>query len=578
MKPGLVGPVILHQGSSTMSSRPQWIQYGSAGVLLTVAVALVYFWRMDNVVGLFKDDAWYLLLAKSLATGQGYRLTNFPFDAGIAIYPPAFPWLLSLFYRLLPEFPQNLWLLKSVSIIALLVTGWMLVFYFTRQRQLPVFLSCAIALATVLSPALVFLATSTLMSECVFTCIQVATLIVIPYCEKDKCTTRFRYNALIIIIAMLATATFFTRSIGITLVVAIGLFWAIKRFWKQVAVFAIAVACLYGPWWGYTTIQRQQVKPNPQSGTISTSYTNYFLTQETNLPPSYSKLAKFSWGVWQNLTVTFGCDLGGVCFPSLYRPAPESGVEIFDMVESLGFGPEINERTRGTMGRVPATIILSLVLSLIGLIGFIDRLRQDLTVVELYLIGTFAIFLAWPWSPFRFLLPLIPFLLFYIVHGWRVMIEWILNQANRPAKEAQFMPARVFLLCVIGLFMYDHVGYLQAKTRPATTQDRPPVIQTFAAIGEILHWVRTHTAETEVVTTDNLPLVYIYSHRKTIVCPLADCPAQGVRYFVNVAPLTPVPRTIPGKIVFQPNHSSLYVFEMSKTEKDHTNLETGITP
>ncbi|HMW01148.1 MAG TPA: hypothetical protein PKE58_13505, partial [Acidobacteriota bacterium] len=181
-----------------MSSRSQWIQYGSAGVLLTLAVGLVYLWRMDNVVGLFKDDAWYLLLAKSLATGQGYRLTNFPFDAGIAIYPPAFPWLVSLLYRLLPEFPQNLWLLKSLSVAALLVTGWMLVFYFTHQRQLPVFLSCAIALATVLSPALVFLATSTLMSECVFTCIQVATLTLIPYCEKDKCTTRFRYNALII--------------------------------------------------------------------------------------------------------------------------------------------------------------------------------------------------------------------------------------------------------------------------------------------------------------------------------------------------------------------------------------------
>ncbi len=550
-----------------MSSRSQQILSASAGILLTVAVAVVYLWRMDNAVGLFKDDAWYLLLAKSLATGQGYRLTNFPFDAGIAIYPPAFPWLLSLFYRLLPEFPQNLWLLKSVSMAALLITGWMLVFYFIRQRQLPAFFAYGIALATILSPALVFLATSTLMSECVFTCIEVAILILIPYCEQDKWKTRLQYNVLITTIALLATAAFLTRSIGITLIVSIGLFWILKRSWKPAMIFAIGVVCFYGPWWGYTTIQRQLAPPTSQAGTIATSYTNYFLTQETNLPSSYSRLERLSWGIWQNLTVTFGCGIGGVCFPSLYRPARESGIEIFDMAEYLGLGPEATGKNRGTMGRVPATIVLSLVLSIIGLIGFIDRLRQDLTVVELYLIATFAIFLAWPWSPFRFLLPLIPFLLFYLVHGWRVVVEWVLKTANRPAKEAQFMPARVFLLCVISLFVYDHIGYLQAKTDPSAAEGPPPVIQTFAAAQEVMEWVRTHTSETEVLTTNNLPLVHIYSRRKTITCALPDCPAQGVRYFVNVAPLTPVPGMIAGKIVFQPAHSSLYVFELSKAEK-----------
>ncbi|HNJ42596.1 MAG TPA: hypothetical protein PKZ53_19060, partial [Acidobacteriota bacterium] len=170
------------------------------------------------------------------------------------------------------------------------------------------------------------------------------------------------------------------------------------------------------------------------------------------------------------------------------------------------------------------------------------------------------------WSPFRFLLPLIPFLLFYLVHGWRVVVEWVLKEANRPAAEAQFMPARIFLLCVICLFVYDHIGYLQAKTNPSVNEGQPPVIQTFAAAEEVMEWVRTHTSETEILTTNNLPLVHIYSGRKTIACTLPDCPAQGVRYFVNVAPLTPVPSMIPGKIVFQPNHSSLYVFEISKAE------------
>jgi hypothetical protein len=66
-----------------------------------LALALtIYGLRLDHVVGLIVDDAWYVLLAKALATGQGYTLINSPTPGITPFYPPGFAALLSIFYRL----------------------------------------------------------------------------------------------------------------------------------------------------------------------------------------------------------------------------------------------------------------------------------------------------------------------------------------------------------------------------------------------------------------------------------------------------------------------------------------------
>ena len=65
-------------------------------ILTTVAlaVAAVYLLRLDGVFGLWKDDGWYLTLAKSLATGHGYRLINFADQHRVYSYTTGFTILL----------------------------------------------------------------------------------------------------------------------------------------------------------------------------------------------------------------------------------------------------------------------------------------------------------------------------------------------------------------------------------------------------------------------------------------------------------------------------------------------------
>ncbi|MBL8190262.1 MAG: hypothetical protein JNK38_19755, partial [Acidobacteria bacterium] len=57
------------------------------GAISLVGCLLIYLLRLDRVVGLFVDDGWYVLLAKSLATGQGYSLINSPSSGILPLYP-----------------------------------------------------------------------------------------------------------------------------------------------------------------------------------------------------------------------------------------------------------------------------------------------------------------------------------------------------------------------------------------------------------------------------------------------------------------------------------------------------------
>src|SRR6185436_3223086 len=80
----------------------EWIMLAIAAAL-TLAAALV---AIDPLpVGVFYDDAQYLILAKALASGDGYRFINLPGAPAATHFPPGYPLLLALLWKLSPSFP-----------------------------------------------------------------------------------------------------------------------------------------------------------------------------------------------------------------------------------------------------------------------------------------------------------------------------------------------------------------------------------------------------------------------------------------------------------------------------------------
>src|SRR5687767_11574494 len=107
----------------------------SAALVIVLVTLPIYVLRLDSAAGMMVDDAWYMLLAKALAEGSGYKLVSSPAVAILPLYPPGFPALLSMVFRASPDFPENVPLLKSVSIVAMMGVGLLTFVYLRAHRK-----------------------------------------------------------------------------------------------------------------------------------------------------------------------------------------------------------------------------------------------------------------------------------------------------------------------------------------------------------------------------------------------------------------------------------------------------------
>src|SRR5262249_9694546 len=92
----------------------------TSAALLVLAVYLV---RLDRIAGLIVDDGWYVLLGQALAQGRGFRLISSAAAEILPVVPPGFPALLAVVFGISPSFPDNVLLLKALSIASMMGAG-----------------------------------------------------------------------------------------------------------------------------------------------------------------------------------------------------------------------------------------------------------------------------------------------------------------------------------------------------------------------------------------------------------------------------------------------------------------------
>jgi hypothetical protein len=92
-------------------------------VLFALALApsgwLAWKWREMPHLGLHQDDALYLVSAKSLAEGRGYRIESLPGRPFQTKYPPMLSVLMAPVWRFGPGFPDNLKLAMALAWLSL---------------------------------------------------------------------------------------------------------------------------------------------------------------------------------------------------------------------------------------------------------------------------------------------------------------------------------------------------------------------------------------------------------------------------------------------------------------------------
>src|SRR5260370_42380772 len=208
-----------------------------------------YAWRSRDMpkFGLLHDDAILFTSAKSLATGEGYRIPSLPEKPFQTKFPPLYPLYLSAIWKLNPQFPANLplaTLFCSALLIPYLALAWM---FFRRSGSGRNRAFLLLALLAV-NPYLIFFGATT-FSDVFFTCWVLLALL-----ASDSKSAGMAFVA-----GLAAACAYLSRTAGIALLVSIPICYFWDRTWLQLVSF-LAGALPLGIWWTLWT--RSHFLPN----------------------------------------------------------------------------------------------------------------------------------------------------------------------------------------------------------------------------------------------------------------------------------------------------------------------------
>ena len=305
------------------------------------------------------DNAGYLSLAHSLASGAGYVEAWDPALAPHTKYPPLYPAVLAAAMGLGAE----AWITFKLLSLLLVTVSVTLCFAWVRARH-GVFLATGVSLVLAFSPAFLW-STNWILSDPLFLALTLACLW--SFYRSDHAALASRWILAGCLFAILST---FTRTAGLPLVLAVGAALGLTRRWRALAGFAVAFVTPSVLWW-----LRSRRGGEAQ-------YVSEFWMIDPYQP-----------------------DLGQAGVGDLLARVLEN-LQGYVLVHiPAGLSPWSGG----------ALTVLGVVLMATAVAGWVARVRDRWTVVELFTPLYFGLILLWPavWSGDRFALPLYPLVLFY---------------------------------------------------------------------------------------------------------------------------------------------------------------------
>jgi hypothetical protein len=338
--------------------------------VLALAVVYAVAWRAPSV-GLYHDDGIYLVTAKALAEGKGYRILSLPHEILQTKYPPVFPAVLAAVWKLRPAFPANVAALKAVPALFALL-WYALAFRLLLRLGSTRTQAYWIVFLTAAAPLVIFCSTN-LLSETLFASLLTAALLSAGSVERSK-SDRGAYAA-----GSLAALAFLTRTAGVALFIGILAAFVLRRRWGAVWRFASAsaAACVWPVWVRLHSSSLDEIQA------------------------FYSAANYASWNILSS----------AVPWPEKMRILAVNSVTALASPFAL-----LNIPAPGFMAVLIAVLLAGVALR--------RRLRAD--AAHLVLAAYIGVLLCWAWPPQRFLIPVLPLLLQIL---WKAVTE----AARRPA-------------------------------------------------------------------------------------------------------------------------------------------------
>ncbi|MFN2399282.1 MAG: glycosyltransferase family 39 protein [Gemmatimonadaceae bacterium] len=429
-----------------------------AATLLVVHAVLVWHLRIPGITT-GNDDAWYLLLARSLRAG-GYEDAFIVGSPAHSQYPPVYPFFLALAGILTGD------RLEAILALSAVISALTFVAMFDAVRRLwsPSLALMALALVA-LNPRLI-VGAGQIRSETLFLALTMLSLWALarsPVAERRG-------------LAMGASvAAALTRTVGMTLPIALLLHWAIRRRTRTLVAFAAFSAITAWAWLAWSIWSPDK--------SVSSSY----IVQAAR---SIDRMG---------------------------RDGPEWPARTFNAVltyfsEFIPYSlplPTIS----GTIVDNAALVLLAGVLGAVGMIV----MWRGWHAAALYVIVTLALLFVWPWRVQRFVEPLLPFMLVALLLGASTI------GARRSARWAFVAP--LLLTVLIGSTAIARTANLVAERRGCDRSDPGRSPGCFSAeqrgFFALADYVATSTPDSAVFLTPKAAtLAYLTDRKVDMVKPV----------------------------------------------------------
>src|SRR5262249_15078549 len=136
-------------------------------------------------------------------------------------------------------------------------------------------------------------------------------------------------------------------------------------------------------------------------------------------------------------------------------------------------------------------------------------------LADLVVVFTLLITVAWSWDIFRFLLPILPFLLYYLTESLRGIHEFSRQRLQIKLHPEPWRALMIFMGCLLALYLFDHAAYLRARNDLSPAEYLP-----WRAIYEenraVIDWIREKAPEDAVVASENPAIIHLYTGRKSV--------------------------------------------------------------
>jgi hypothetical protein len=441
------------------------------GLTLLLIPSAAFLWHNSDLpqFGDIHDDSVYYVSAKSLAEGH-YRIESLPGEPAQTKYPPLYPLLLSIAWRLDPRFPENLPIAAWLSWLGFPVMLALLGAFYSRMG-ISGWRAWLLLILLALNPYIVLFGAK-LLSEIWFTALLAGVLLLMERVVETDAGPGWAVAA-----GVLSGLAYLTRSAGIVLLASGFSYLWMHRERRKAVVFAASMFPFVAGWTLWSRLH--QLHSTDQALIYYTDYVRYEFANVNlhNLPVV----------LWKNLD-GFLLGLGSLVLP-----------------------------------KVTDSLFLKILAELIAvamIAGVVRMVRRGVAVhYAIFAAGSAFMLIIWHFPPNeRFVLPLIPLafagLLTEMEH-FAGMARAGLRHRDVSQKVASAIMAGVVALVFLGSFgLQGYIGGVFMNESAQHQRERNVDLRGAYA------WMRVNLPKDAAVVAYNDPVLYLYTGRESIRRPM----------------------------------------------------------